>query len=120
MIFLHAFAIVLCFSFAGEVCNRLIPLPVPASVWGMGLLFAGLLTGLVKKEWVKPASSFLIEIMPMLFIPAVAALPAVWPQLQPVILPVTAIALLTTLGVMAACGHAAQWALKKERRQPHD
>jgi len=120
MKFFRAFGIVLLMTFGGEALNRLLPLPVPASVWGMALMLTSLITGLVKPEAVKPASSFLIEIMPMLFIPAVAALPQIWPQLQPVLVPVAVIALVTTPMVMASAGHAAQWVLKRERGQKHD
>jgi len=40
--------------------------------------------------------------------------------LQPVLVPVAVIALVTTPMVMASAGHAAQWVLKRERGQKHD
>ena len=39
---LNQFCIILCFSLAGEVLNRVIPLPIPASVYGILLLFLAL------------------------------------------------------------------------------
>ena len=57
-------------SLIGEILNKLLPLPVPASIYGMVILFAGLLSGIIKLESVKEAGSFLIEIMPVMFIPA--------------------------------------------------
>ena len=42
-----------------------IPLPVPASVYGLVLLLAALLTGVIKLDQVEGAADFLIEIMPV-------------------------------------------------------
>ena len=46
MKYARQFLIILAFSFAGEALRLLIPLPVPASVYGLILLFAGLCLGL--------------------------------------------------------------------------
>ena len=50
--------------------NYYIPLPVPASIYGMIILFLCLSTGIIKLSDVKDAGKFLIEIMPLMFIPA--------------------------------------------------
>ena len=63
MKYLSQFCIILGFTFAGEALQRLIPLPIPASVWGLALLFAALCTGIVKPAQVKEVSAFLISIM---------------------------------------------------------
>ena len=36
--------IILLFSFIGDILNHLIPLPIPASIYGMVLLFIALTT----------------------------------------------------------------------------
>ena len=65
---------ILLFSFIGEFFRMVIPLPVPASVYGLVLLLAALLTGVIKLDQVEGAADFLIEIMPVMFIPAAVGL----------------------------------------------
>ena len=45
---LKQFLIILAISFVGEILKYLLPLPVPASIYGMVILFIGLLTGLYR------------------------------------------------------------------------
>ena len=78
MKYLKQFLIILVISLVGELMNKFIPLPVPASIYGMVILFAGLLTGLIKLDAVKEAGRFLIEIMPVMFIPAGVGLISSW------------------------------------------
>ena len=40
MKFLKQFTIILIVSFIGEILNHLIPLPVPASIYGLVIMFA--------------------------------------------------------------------------------
>ena len=50
MKFLYPFVIILVFTFLGELLNFFLPFPIPASVYGLILLFLGLRLGLVKLE----------------------------------------------------------------------
>ena len=47
MKFLKQFSIILFISFLGEILHTLIPLPVPASVYGLVLMLAALVTGIL-------------------------------------------------------------------------
>ena len=85
---LRQFLIILAISFVGEALKYLLPLPVPASIYGMVILFVGLLTGLIKLSWVKDAGKFLIAVMPVMFIPAGVGLMASWGVLKPMLVPV--------------------------------
>ena len=67
---LRQFVIILLISFLGELLKAALPLPVPASVWGLILMLAALKTGVLKLSLVSDAAVFLIEIMPVMFIPA--------------------------------------------------
>ena len=60
---LKQFLIILAISFVGEILKYLLPLPVPASIYGMVILFIGLLTGLIPLNSVRSAGKFMIEIM---------------------------------------------------------
>ena len=81
---LRQFALIAGISCLGEGLRMLIPLPVPASVYGLVLMLAGLLTGVIRIERVHHGALFLIEIMPLMFIPAAVGLPNAWNDLAPV------------------------------------
>ena len=70
MKYLRQLLIILIFSFIGEILHSLIPIQVPASIYGLVLLFIALLTGIIQLPQVKEAAKYLIEIMPLMFIPA--------------------------------------------------
>ena len=113
MKYLCQFSIILFISFLGEVLHMLLPLPVPASVYGLVLMLAALCTGILKLDQIKETAGFLIEIMPVMFIPAAAGLLNAWPSLRPMWLPVVLITLLTTVIVMAVTGLVTQFLIHK-------
>ncbi len=105
---LYQFGIILFLTFLGEVLHSLIPLPVPASIYGLLLMLLALSTGVIRLSQVKVAADFLIEIMPPMFIPAAVGLIVTWSDLKPVLIPVLVITCATTVVVMAVTGRAAQ------------
>lgn len=70
-----SFGIVLLFSLLGEILKYIIPLPIPANIYGMILLFFALNFKLVKLEKINTVAQYLITIMLIFFImPAVSIL----------------------------------------------
>ena len=116
MKFLKQFSIILFISFLGEILHMLIPLPVPASVYGLVLMLGALITGVLKLGQVRETATFLIEIMPVMFIPAGVGLMESWSALQPVWLPVILITIVTTILVMAVTGRVTQGMIGKEKK----
>ncbi len=112
MKYARQFAIILVVSFIGEILNQLIPLPVPASIYGLILMFAALRMGIIKLSAVKETGYFLIEIMPVMFIPAAVGLLESWGTLRQVWLPFCVITVLSTVAVMAVAGHVTQGILR--------
>ena len=110
MKFLRQFSIILFISFLGEILHMLIPLPVPASVYGLVLMLGALVTGVLKIGQVRETATFLIEIMPVMFIPAGVGLMESWPS------PVIVITILTTILVMAVTGKVTQAMIGKEKK----
>lgn len=107
--------IIFIISFIGEVLKYLLPLPIPASIYGMVLLFAGLMTGWIKLESVKETGTFLIEIMPVMFIPAGVGLITSWSTLKAMIGPVSIITVLTIITVMIVTGRVSQAIIRKSK-----
>lgn len=113
MKYIRQFLWILLFSFVGEVLKYLIPLPVPASIYGLLLLFAALLSGVIKLETIREVSRFLIEIMPLMFIPAAVGLLESWDALSGVFWQIMVATLLSTVLVMGASGVVTQWLIRK-------
>lgn len=88
----------------GEALHVLIPLPVPASVYGLVIMLIALGTHIIRLEQVKEAAEFLIEIMPVMFIPAGVGLLTAWGILKPVCVPIILITVITTVVVMIVTG----------------
>ena len=117
MKFIRQFLIIILISFAGELLHAILPLPVPASIYGLLILLAGLQTKVIPLKAVDEAGGFLIEIMPMLFIPAGVGLMVSWGALKPVIIPISIIIVVTTILVMGVSGRVAQFILKREDKK---
>lgn len=117
MNYLKQFGVILVMSFIGEALKELLPLPVPASIYGLILMLVALKTGILPLEDVKDAGNFMIEIMPLMFIPAAVGLIVTWDTLKQIFIPVIIITCLTTVLVMAVSGRATQFIIKWERRK---
>ena len=108
MKYLRQLLIILIFSFAGEVLYYLIPIQIPASIYGLVLLFIALMTGMIQLPQVEETAKFLIEIMPMMFIPAGVGLLESWGVLKPILVPVIVILIVSTFLVMGVSGLVTQ------------
>ena len=113
MKYLRQFMIILLVSFLGELLKYVIPLPVPASIYGLVILFILLETGILKLNAVKETSVFLIEIMPLMFIPAGVGLMESWGDLNSMLLEVVVINLVSTVLVMGVSGKVTELVLKR-------
>lgn len=117
MKYVRQFLLILAISFIGEFLKYVLPLPIPASIYGMAILFAGLMTGLIKLEAVKDTGKFLIEIMPLMFIPAGVGLMVSWGRLKPVLVPVCVVTVVTIITVMAVIGRVSQFVIRRDRKR---
>lgn len=116
MKYFKQFGIILIISFIGEILNAVIPLPVPASIYGLVIMLSGLCSGVIKIESVKETSMFLIEIMPIMFIPSAVGLITVWKIIKPSIWSYAAITVLSTFIVMAVAGCVTQLIIRRRKK----
>ena len=84
------------------------------------ILFVGLMTGHIKLSSVKEVGKFLIEIMPVMFIPAGVGLMVSWNVLKPLLIPVGIITFVSFVAVAVATGKTSQWMLKKDEGKDHE
>lgn len=107
--------IILAISLLGELLNAWIPLPIPGSIYGLVLMLVGLCTGIIPLEKVQTTGRFLIEIMPVMFIPAAVGLIDSWGALKPMLIPALVIMVVSTFVVMGVTGHVTQAFMRRNR-----
>lgn len=112
--------IILGISFLGELLKMILPLPIPASIYGMVLLFAGLMTGVIPLESVRETGRFLIEVMPLMFIPAGVGLMTSFGTLKPILIPVAVITVAALITVMIATGKISQTIIRRSGGEEDD
>ena len=112
MKYIKQFGIILFLSFLGEILHEILPLPVPAGIYGIIILFLCLELKVISVSKIKETSRFLIEIMPVMFIPAAVGLMESWQIIQGAWLPYVVITLLSTVIVMAVAGRTVQAVMK--------
>ncbi|MDO5134772.1 MAG: CidA/LrgA family protein [Eubacteriales bacterium] len=117
MKYLRQMGRILLFAVLGELLRQLLPLPIPASVYGLLLMLGALMSGLLKVEQVEETSDFLVEIMPVMFVPAGVGLLDAWGILRPIWLTVAAVVVLTTVLVMVVTGRVTQAVIRREGRK---
>lgn len=116
MKYLSQFCIILGFTLAGEALQRLIPLGIPASVYGLVLLFIALSTGLLKLHHIRETGLFLTSILPVLFVAPTVGISAHWPLIRQNLGPIALILLSTTMLTFGISGRLTQALIKKEDR----
>ena len=108
MKYVFQFARIMGFRLLGELLHRVLPLPIPAGIYGLVLLAAALLTGIVKIEQVKQTGDFLSGLFPLLFIPTVAGVMEVWDLIAGNLIPILIALVPVTWAVMAVAGKVTQ------------
>ena len=107
MKYLLQFGIIMAVSFARELLHDFLPLPVPASIYGILILFSLLRFKLLHVAQIKETAMFLISIMAFLFLPAAVGLVVAWPIMKAAILQYIAANVISLIACMAVTGFAA-------------
>lgn len=108
MKYVFQFCRILLVCLLGEVLAYVLPLPIPASVYGLVLLLAALKLGVLRLEQVKEAGNFLIGILPLLFVPAAVGVMDLWEELGAMLVPCLIAVIPVTLLVMGVSGRVTQ------------
>ncbi len=121
MKYIKQLTIILILSLISEFLGTIIPLPIPASVYGIIILFILLETGLLKLSAVEETGRFLITALPIMFIPPAIRLIDLWDVLKPIWFICLMIVFFTTFLVMLISGKVTEFFLgltkKKEAKK---
>lgn len=110
---------ILVFSFLGELLHSVVPLPIPASIYGMVLMFAALSLGILKLEQVKETGHFLVNIMAVMFVSPAVGLLNCWDAVRGSLLSVCIIIVVSLLVTFWVSGAVTRWMLSREDKK-HD
>lgn len=113
MKYLSQFLIILGFTLAGEALQRLIPVSIPASVYGLALLFLALCLKIVKVEQVKDVGGFLASILPVLFVGPTVGILEHWDLIRPQLLLIALLLVGSTVLTFGLSGSLTQWLTRK-------
>ena len=116
MKYLFQFTIIAVITAIGELLNLLLPLPVPASIYGLVILFAALCLKIIRLDQVEHAADFFLAIMPILFVPPTVNLMNYWGILKNNIAGLLITCIISTMAVMGITGSIAQLVMKKAIR----
>jgi holin-like protein len=116
MKYLFQFTLIALFYYAGELLNALIPLPIPAAVYGLVLLFTALATGVLELQHVEGAADFLLGIMSLMFIPQAVGIVNLLDILADAWWKIVLICVVTTFTTIAVTGHTAQALVRLKKR----
>lgn len=114
MKFVKQLSIILSISFVAELMEYLIPIPVAASIYGLVLMLAGLVTKVIPLDKVEGAADFLVEAMPVMFIPPTVGIMTSVEALKQMLVPLTVISVVSTLLIMAVTGCVAQSIIRRD------
>ena len=110
------FGIIIFISFIGEILHAIIPLPIPASIYGLVIMLICLGTKFIKLDDVRNTSVFLIEIMPMMFIPVAVGLMTSWNTIKPNLIPYAVITVVSLVAVIGISGWSAQFVIRRSKK----
>ncbi|MBQ2803251.1 MAG: CidA/LrgA family protein [Lachnospiraceae bacterium] len=117
MKFIKQLAIILTISLIAELMEHLIPIPVAASIYGLILMLVALITKIIPLEKVEGAADFLVEIMPILFIPPTVSIMANVEALKQMLIPLCIISIVSTILIMGFTGRVSQSILRKSQEK---
>lgn len=117
MKYIKQITIIMTISLLGEVLAEMLPFTIPASVYGLFLMLIALMTRIIRVEHVKESSDFLMDIMPIMFVPASVGLMVSWGLLKEILVPVLIVSVFGTIIVMIVSGKTVDGIMRLTNQQ---
>ena len=116
MKYLKQVSILFAFTFISEILNQIIPLPIPASIYGLVFLFLRLEFKIIKIDQIKDTADFLLAILPIMFVPSSVGFIKALPLMKKYGIQFLIIGVSTTFLVMIVSGLITQLILRIKKR----
>ena len=117
MKYIKQICIILGICFIAELLEYLIPLPVAASIYGLVIMLAALMTKVIKLEDVEDVADFLTGNLAIMFIPATVGIMDSVDEMKKMFIPLVVISVVSTLLIMSVTGWVAQAIMKKTSKK---
>lgn len=104
-------------SFAGELLYKLLPFPVPASVYGLVILFTLLCTKAVRLSWVEDTADFMVAVMPIFFIEPSVKLMTAFGLIRGQLLPLFTVCAVSTAAALLLTGAVSQAVIRRKGKE---
>lgn len=112
--------LIMVISMLGEALHSLLPLPVPASIYGLLILFFSFVCGIVKVEQLEEVSTFFLAIMPLLFISPSVSLMTAADKLLNGFVPIIGTIVLSTIVTTVVTGLVTQGVMRRVQRKKQE
>ncbi len=117
MKYINQFLIIMVVTFLGEILGAILPLPIPASVYGLAIMLFCLYTRIIKLSQVEEVADWLILVMPVLFVPSAVSLINAKEAIFQEIIVIAVVTLISTIVVMVVTGKIAQLIIEKKENK---
>lgn len=117
MKYMMQIGIIATISFTAELMHFFIPLPIPASVYGMVILFLLLCLKIVKLPQVEDVADWMLSIMPIFFIAPSVGLINSFDSIKGQVIPLIVVCFVSTVVVTALTGLIAQGIIRMQKKK---
>ena len=114
MKYIKQICIILSICLLAELMERLLPLPVAASMYGLVLMLLALMTKVVKLKDVEDVADFLTGNLAIMFVPPIVGVMASIDEMKKMLVPLFVISIVTTLLIMSVTGWVTQAIMRKK------
>ena len=116
MKYLKQLTIILIVSLVSEALGYFIPLPVPASVYGLVIMFVLLWTKAVKLDQVEDVADFFLQVMPFFFVAPTVGLITSFDAIRGNVLWLVLMCFISTVVTIAVTGLVAQVIIRLKKK----
>ena len=116
MKYLKQLTIILAVSLVSEALGYFIPLPVPASVYGLVIMFLLLWTKVIKLSQVEDVADFFLQVMPFFFVAPTVGLITSFDAIRGNVLWLVLMCFISTVVTIAVTGLVAQIIIRLKKK----
>ncbi len=120
MKYVKQFAVIGFITFIGEILNYLLPLPVPASIYGMVLLFLCLKFRVIQLAQVEETADWFLSVMPIFFIVPTVGIMDSYLIIKNELLQIVILSVVSTVVVMVVTGWVSQLIMRKDAKKKEE
>ena len=117
MKYLFQFTVISLLTFISDVISNVVPLLIPAGIYGLVILFVCLWTKIIKIEWVSDVGDWLLFIMPVMFVPTTVNLITKWDIIKSNFIGLIVACILSTIVTMFVTGFIAQIIVERSKNK---